>query len=210
LPPDALIFGSFGVMNAETMIVEALRAFAEIVEHIPPSLFVFAGDEEVQGEARRVADSLQLGDRVRILDHRPAEVCDALVSVTDIGVNLRLPPTNYETSAALLKLLAAGVPTIVTDVATCADYPAAAVHKVSCETEGRHCLQRAMSVLATLPEYRETLGRAALDHVRSFHRWSRVGELYVEAIERCHRARRNSRPEERNGHPLGVCATSMR
>jgi glycosyltransferase involved in cell wall biosynthesis len=210
LPRDVLIFGSFGFMNAEKMNVQALRAFAEVTKHVAPSLFVFVGEEEDGGEARRVADSLQLGDRVRIFGHQPAEVFEALVSVTDIGVNLRLPPTNGETSGALLKLLAVGVPTIVTDVATFTDFPASVVRKFSWESEGPRGLQRAMSDLATLPEFRGILGRAALDHVRSFHQWSRVGELYVEAVERCHRARGESRPGERNGHPLGICTTSTR
>ena len=53
-----------------------------------------------------------------------------------MGVNLRRPPTNGETSAALLDLLATGVATIVTDVATFADYPDTVVRKVHWDEPG--------------------------------------------------------------------------
>ena len=49
-------------------------------------------------------------DRVRFLGRQPASAFTDLMLVTDIGVNLRKPPTNGETSGALLNLLAAGVP----------------------------------------------------------------------------------------------------
>lgn len=203
LPQDALIFGSFGFMNAEKMNLQALEAFAALTREDASSLFIFVGEEEDGGEARLHAEALGLSRRVRFFGRQPAEAFSALISVTDVGVNLRLPPTNGETSGALLNLLAAGVPTVVTDVATFSDYPASVVRKVVWETEGKEGLLRAMSDLSTDLEDRISLGKAAWNYVDKYHKWSEVGAQYVIAIERCHQELIESRHEGRKSLSCG-------
>ena len=122
-------------------------------------------------------------DRVRFLGHHPAEGCAELAAAADVGVNLRRPPTYGETSAALLDLLRVGVPTIVTDVATFADYPGHVVRKVRWEDDGLPGLVSALRSLAADPLARDALGRAALRHVAEEHTWQRASSLYVEVIE---------------------------
>jgi hypothetical protein len=112
-----------------------------------------------------------------------------LIAASDLGINLRRPPTNGETSGALLYLLASGVATIVTDVATFADYPSTTVCKVRWESDGPAGLKHALHTLAADRAAREALGRAAHAYTRAYHEWSRVANLYVAVIERCHAAR---------------------
>lgn len=209
LPQDALIVASFGFVHPDKMSPQALDAFAEVARRDDKALFVFVGEEADDGEVRRHAGALGLDGRVRFLGRQPADAFAALITVTDVGVNLRMPPTNGETSGALLNLLAAGVPTVVTDVATFSDYPADVVRKVRWETEGSDGLLRAIQGLATEPDARETLGRSAWEYVDEYHEWSRVGKLYVEAIERCHDELAASRVNARKtgphfGNPLGA------
>jgi hypothetical protein len=116
-----------------------------------------------------------------------------LIAASDLGVNLRRPPTNGETSGALLYLLASGVATIVTDVATFSDYPDHAVRKVRWESEGPAGLEHALRTLAADRAARGALGRSAQGYVRAHHEWSRVAEQYVDAIERCRAERRARR-----------------
>jgi glycosyltransferase involved in cell wall biosynthesis len=195
LPQDALIVASFGFVHPDKMSPQALDAFATISRDHPKALFVFVGEEADLGEVRNHAQALGLNDRVRFLGRQPAEAFSALISVTDVGVNLRLPPTNGETSGALLNLLASGVPTIVTDVATFSDYPSNVVRKFRWETEGPDGLLRAMRSLIDDAPAREALGRAAWAYVDEYHEWSRVGELYVNAIERCHEEQVSARAD---------------
>ena len=194
LPQDALVVASFGFVHPDKMSPEALDAFATIVARPPEGAFRLRrrGGRRRRGAANHAA-ALGLNDRVRFLGRQPAEAFSALISVTDVGVNLRLPPTNGETSGALLNLLASGVPTIVTDVATFSDYPASVVRKVRWETEGPDGLLRAMRSLTDDSPAREALGRAAWAYVNEYHEWSRVGELYVDAIERCHEEQASAR-----------------
>jgi len=186
LPHDALIVASFGFVHPDKMSPQALDAFAVIAREDEKALFVFAGEEADGGEVRNHASALGLNDRVRFLGRQPYEAFTALMGATDVGVNLRMPPTNGETSGALLNLLASGVPTVVTDVATFSDYPSTVVRKVKWETEGPEGLLRAMYGLARDRPAREALGRAAWAYVDEHHEWSRVARLYVDAIERCH------------------------
>jgi len=187
LPGEALVVACFGFINLDKMTLEALRAFRSVAEADPAALFVFAGEEADGGAARREARALGLAEQVRFLGRQPAADYADLIAATDVGVNLRRPPTNGETSAALLDLLATGVATIVTDVATFADYPDTVVRKVRWDdARGPEELRRALLSLAGDRTVRQAFGSAAWNHVRTHHDWSLVAEKYVAAIERCH------------------------
>jgi glycosyltransferase involved in cell wall biosynthesis len=196
LPPEALIVASFGFINRDKMGLEALEAFEPVARSDRSALFVFAGLESDGGAARERAAALGLSNRVRFLGRQNAADYAALIAGCDVGMNLRRPPTNGETSAALLDLLAAGIPTIVTDVATFADYPDHVVRKVRWDARGPAALALALAELASDRRARTRLGNAARDHVGVHHAWSRVANRYIAAIERCH-ARRTARLRER-------------
>jgi glycosyltransferase involved in cell wall biosynthesis len=204
IPRDALMVASFGFVHPEKMGPEALDAFAHVARDDPSALFIFVGEDADGGAVRRHAEALGLGDRVRFLGRTPIADFVALASVTDVGVNLRRPPTNGETSAALLGLLSSGVATIVTDVATFSDYPDHAVRKVRWEAEGPDGLRRALRELAGDRRAREALGRSAWDYVRERHEWPRVAEQYVAVIERS----RAGRAGARGDRAAGLRATS--
>ena len=183
LPPDALLIGSFGILHKNKMNVEALDAFAAIANEASNALFVFAGQDLGMREAARRVDELGLGDRVRFLGRQPLEDFHALIGCADVGVSLRLPPTNGETSAALLDLLGRGVPTIVTDVGTFSGYSDRVVRKVRWDTNGPRSLAEAFRELTLDPRARQRLGRAAIDEVRRKHAWPIAAEHYVQVIE---------------------------
>ncbi|SIO62251.1 Glycosyltransferase involved in cell wall bisynthesis [Singulisphaera sp. GP187] len=187
LPQDALIVASFGFIHPDKMNPEALDAFQAVARANPKAMFLFVGEDADGGIARRQAAALGLHDRVRFLGRQAWNNFTDLIAVTDLGVNLRLPPTNGETSGALLNMLAAGVPTIVTDVATFSDYPAEVVRKVRWESDGIDGLRRALFDLASQDAERKRLGEAAWKHCLDHHEWPRVAAQYVEAIERSHR-----------------------
>ena len=190
LPHDALVVASYGYVNPDKMGSEALDAFAAVARHDPKAVFLFVGEEVDGGRVRGRAEAHGLNDRVRFLGRQTGDAFDALMTVTDLGVNLRRPPTNGETSAALMNLLASGVATIVTDVATFSDPPSDVVRKVRGDDSG-HDLADAVWDLCTDHAKRAGLGRSAREFVGEHHDWRRVAGLYVDAIERCHREQRD-------------------
>ncbi|MHC5543275.1 glycosyltransferase family 4 protein, partial [Singulisphaera rosea] len=142
IPQNALLVASFGFIHPDKMNPEALEAFGEVARLDPSALFFLVGEDNDGGIARRHAASLGLLDRVRFVGRTSIEDFADLASVTDLGINLRKPPTNGETSGALLYLLSAGIPTIVTDVGTFSDYPSEVVYKVRWESQGIDGLKR--------------------------------------------------------------------
>ena len=210
LSRDALVVAAFGFVSETKMTVEALDAFRAVASADESAVFLFAGEETDHGDARRHAAELGLNSRVRFLGRQlERDFCD-VIAATDVGVNLRRPPTNGETSAALLQLLASGVPTLVTDVATFSDYPDATVRKVRWDAEGPAELRRAMLELSSDPSVRERIGRTAREYAAQRHDWSNVAQLYAEVIEDSHaeRAAANPRVGERSAGTSPVHAAS--
>ena len=186
IPRDALMIAGFGFINPDKMGIETIDAFQTVAEREPSALLAFVGEEADGGAVRRHAEASPFRDRVRFLGRRSIAEYEDLVSIADIGINLRRPPTNGETSGALLNLLASGVATIVTDVGTFGDYPDDVVRKVGWEREGLEGLRRAMTELATDGAARRRQGARAWEYVAARHEWSRVARQYVEIIERAH------------------------
>jgi glycosyltransferase involved in cell wall biosynthesis len=203
LPPEVLVVASFGSLHPNKMNAEAIAAFATLARAHASALLLLVGQDLTGGEARALVEQLGLRRRVRFLG-RPtdADFLD-LVSVTDIGISLRRPPTNGETSGALLHLLRHGVPTIVNDAGTFADYPDDVVCKVRWASEGNDGLARALLDLAA---DHSALGQSAFEFIARRHDWPIAAAAYVDLIERCHAERRPAcrRPTE---PPQGAAGT---
>jgi glycosyltransferase involved in cell wall biosynthesis len=133
-----------------------------------------------------------------------------LIAATDLGVALRRPPTNGEASGALLDLLRSGVPSVVADTGSFAEFPEGVVRKVpwkwNDDAAGVRALTRALLDLAADRAGREALGLAARNHVRDHHAWPRIAARYAAVIEQSgglfrgpHRARARSRAVHRFG-----------
>jgi glycosyltransferase involved in cell wall biosynthesis len=188
LPTDALIFGSFGILSRTKCNLETIAAFAELSAEHPSALLLFVGRDLDQGESRAKVESLGLSDHVRFLGHVSTQALLDLVATTDVGVNLRKPPTNGETSGTLQLLLAAGTPTIVSDVDTFSSYPDRLVLKVAGGDDLAPRLAAAMRVLAGDPQKRLALGRNAVDFIRETRDWRVVARQYSKIIEQAGKA----------------------
>jgi glycosyltransferase involved in cell wall biosynthesis len=182
-PQDALVFASLGSLHPLKMNTETVRAFASVVRAFPKALLVFVGDDSGGAEARATVKEMGLEERVRFLGRVSINEFVDLAGAVDVGISLRRPPSNGETSGGLLVLLKAGVPTVVMDVGTFAGYPDHTVCKIPSREEPVAALTRAFLRLASDPEQRIQLGRAARDHVLENHAWSRVATLYRDTIE---------------------------
>jgi glycosyltransferase involved in cell wall biosynthesis len=196
IPRNAIVAASFGILHPGKMNLEALDAFAALARSYPSALLLFVGKDLTGGEVRRKAEALGLAGRVRFFGQASdADFLD-LVAATDLGICLRRPPTNGETSGALLHLLRHGVAAVVSDVGTFADYPDDVVRKVPWDPDDLAGLSQALLDLA---DRRDAFGRAALDHVARHHDWPLVAEMYADLIERCPCDKRADRPHYARG-----------
>jgi glycosyltransferase involved in cell wall biosynthesis len=201
LPVDGLFVGRFGVVHPAKLDVPVLAAFAEVARIVPNATLLVVGEEADGGLARRATEALGLTARVRFWG-RPDDGCfDSLMQVTDVALALRRPPTNGETSGALLHLLRFGIPTIVTDVGSFAEFPDHVVRKVpwADDASGQDRLQQALLELATRPGMRTALAEAARATVQTEHSWERIARLYADVIIAMNSRRHDSLPRPHFG-----------
>jgi glycosyltransferase involved in cell wall biosynthesis len=180
-----LRFAAFGLVTQEKRIPQALRALAAVGKVAPDARLTLVGGTTDHYDVRAEAAALGVADRVDITGYVPDEELPAHLAAADVCICLRWP-TARETSASWLRCLAAGKPTIVTDLTHLVDVPtldprtwsllharadAASVDKpptvadavaVSIDIlDEDHSLELAMRRLALDAPLRERLGAAA-------------------------------------------------
>ncbi|MEW4571065.1 glycosyltransferase [Tautonia sp. JC769] len=175
-----IVIGVVGILHPTKLNRETIRAFANALADHPSSVLLFLGRDLGNGEARLEADRLGIRHRVRFLGHLADEDYERAIDAFDLGLGLRKPPTNGESSAALLDLLRRGIPTVVCDVGTFAEFPDAVVRKIAWPNEhaGVAQLGAVLRSLVLDPDQRHELARSAIEHVSRTHSWDRLIDLY--------------------------------
>jgi glycosyltransferase involved in cell wall biosynthesis len=184
LSKNTLVIAAFGSLHPSKLNSSAINEFAEVARLMADSVLLFVGEEVDGGLARRRAAEVGLSHRVQFLGRVNDEEFLGAAAATDIGLALRRPPTNGESSAALLDLLRSGVATIVTDVGSFSEFPDHVVRKVTWNDEASVTadLSCALQHLATNLAERTALGRGAREYIRELHAWPIVAAKYAEVI----------------------------
>ncbi len=183
LPAGVPVLGSFGFQTPIKRTVQAIAALAA------PGLervhLLVVGEEAPGTGLWETARRAGVADRVRILGYLPFAEFAAAIAATDLCLNLRYP-TAGETSASLLRVMAAGRPAIVSDYAQFAELPDAIAIKVPLTAAADDAAGLAALLAARLgglgggegaggtaaADARERLramGEAAREHVRRHH-----------------------------------------
>ena len=123
LGPEEIAFAAFGGVTPEKRLPQILRALAAIGDAGPAARLVLIGAEASYYDVTRDAEAFGVAHRlVRTGYVGDAEVGDCLAAA-DVCLCLRWP-SGCETSASWLRCLAAGKPTVVTDLPHLGDVPA--------------------------------------------------------------------------------------
>jgi glycosyltransferase involved in cell wall biosynthesis len=201
IPQDALVVAAFGLVTPEKRIAQAIRAVAALPRSIDARLLL-VGDEAAHYDAREDARRGGIANRVILTGYVPDESLAAYIAAADVCLCLRWP-SSRETSASWLRALAAGKPTIVTDLAHTADVPtldprtwqvlhapaggappAREAVAVSLDIlDEDHSLRVALARLAMDRQLREELGTAARKHWAREHTAGRMAGDYRRVIQ---------------------------
>jgi glycosyltransferase involved in cell wall biosynthesis len=133
LPEDAPVVGSFGFqtpIKRTTLGVWALAAPGLERLHL-----LVVGEESAASGIMETARRAGVAARVHLTGYLPFADLQAAIAAADLCLNLRYP-TAGETSASLLRVMAAGRPAIVSDYAQFADLPAAVALMVPLAPDG--------------------------------------------------------------------------
>ena len=122
LHEEAVVFVSLGKVTPEKRLREAIRSLAAIAEAAPEVRLLLAGEPVPTYDMRAEARRLGVEDKVLHLGYVPDDVVDDVLAAADVSLCMRWP-TSRETSASWLRCLAAGKPSIITDLVHTADVP---------------------------------------------------------------------------------------
>ena len=180
----SVVIGCFGNLNPAKRAPQLLQAFVEVRRRHPDALLVLAGgissryDLELQAEEH----GLRLGESVVHIGYLEEEEIRPLLATCDILVSLRWP-TMGETSASVIRGLAAGRPVVVSDVGWFSELPDQVAAKVPVGPGEVETLSAFLGALASDEELRRTMGRAAAEYARQEHDLDRAADRYVAALE---------------------------
>lgn len=184
IPEDAFVFASCGTVAQTKRPLQLLDALKIYLSRHPNAFLIFVGYLNRQ-EINLDAEIQKRGLEKNVAVSGPVEmpVFNEYLIASDVCVTLRYP-SNGESSGALLRMMAHGKPSIVTDIGSFGNFPDRAVHKLPTPDKGDEVanITEAFEVLATNHEYREALGRAAVAYIHQEHSPERCARLYADFI----------------------------
>ncbi len=129
LPRDAFIIASFGQITFGKRAEVVLAAFARFAALEPRARFVWVGDLSAEYDLRPEIRRLGLERRVYCTGRVPAAALPDYLALCDVAINLRYPTTG-EASGGVMRLLAYGKPTLVSNVGWFAELPSETVVQI--------------------------------------------------------------------------------
>ncbi len=122
VPEEAVLFAAFGKITAEKRIGAILHAFDTLARERPDVHLLLAGDASDHPRLEAELAASAHAPRVHVVGYVADEALADDLAAADACLCLRWP-TALETSASWLQCLAAGRPTVISDLAHLVDIP---------------------------------------------------------------------------------------
>ena len=129
LAPDEIVFAALGSVTPEKRLPQILRALAAVRDVVPSARLVLAGAEADHYDVMRDAAACGVAHRVVRAGYVEDAALGDCLAASDVCLCLRWP-SGGRTSASWLRCLAAGKPTIVTDLPHLDGIPALVTRRV--------------------------------------------------------------------------------
>jgi glycosyltransferase involved in cell wall biosynthesis len=158
---------SFGLITPDKAIERTLRALAALRDQTDFH-YTMVGSAANFPELPQLIRRLGLQRNITVSGYVSLEEFQERILDTDIAINLRERPVGA-TSGSLCRLMAAAVPTIVSNVGAFAELPDNAVVKIDHDQFGDALLQAYLGKLIRDPKLRTRIGRNARAYVLAEH-----------------------------------------
>jgi glycosyltransferase involved in cell wall biosynthesis len=122
LADHAFVCAAFGGVTPEKRLEQVLHAIAGARGHHPDLHLLLVGPPSPHYDAAAAAAAAGIADRVTVTGFVPHDDLADYLGAADLAFCLRWP-TARETSASWLRAIAAGLPTVITDLAHQTDVP---------------------------------------------------------------------------------------
>lgn len=186
LDPDLFLITSVGHLNPYKRVSVTLRAFKSLLMEVPNSLYLLVGSRSPNYDPTRQIEMLGLSDKVKITGYVSASDLALYLAASDVCLNLR-HPTAGETSASLLRIMGAGVPTLVSRTGSFEELPDNAVGKIDIDDVEEDLLLEYLLLLAKRPDLRTAMSTAARRYVAEHHTLEQAAKGYLEFLVSLHK-----------------------
>jgi len=163
----AVRIASFGLITADKGIERALRALSALRDEFNFH-YTLVGPAGNFPELAQLIQRNGLADRVTVTGHVSLGEFENRIDETDIAINLRERPVGA-TSGSLCRIMAAGVPAVVSNVGAFTELPDNAVVKIEPDQYADALLEAYLRELIENQELRRQIGKNARRHVRANH-----------------------------------------
>jgi len=181
LGDDAFIMASFGHVNPYKRTDQVLRALRTLRRAGINAHYVIVGSISPNVSLDTLVRRTGTGGAVHVTGYVSASEFNAYVALADVCINLR-HPTAGETSASLLRLLAAGKPTFVTASGSFNEIPTHAAIHVPLDRSEAEFLETALFLCQQRPDFRATLAANARAYVEQHHTLAQSAAAYMQFL----------------------------
>lgn len=178
--PGPVRIASFGLITPDKGIERALRSLAALRDEFDFHYTLVGPASNFHGLTQLI-DSYRLLDRVTVTGHVSLTEFEERIAETDIAINLRERPVGA-TSGSLCRIMAAGVPAIVSRVGAFSELPDKVVVKIDTDEYADPLLEAFLRELIKNPELRTQLGENARRHVVTNHRIEASADAYLAFV----------------------------
>ena len=181
--PETVLIGSFGYVADSKRIETILHALAALRGTVPEFHYFIIGKPLAGYELTPLINELELNDIVYQIGYATPDEFESYLSQVDIGINLRTAPSGGEMSATLVRLLAHGKPTAVSNIGGFAALPNTCVLKIEQDADEISHLIAALRQVIVDADERTRYGQAAQAYVRDNYAFPRVAQQYAAFAE---------------------------
>lgn len=171
---------SFGLITPDKGIERALRALSALRDEFSFH-YTLVGPAGNFPELPQLIARYHLQDRVTVTGHVSLTEFEERISKTDIAINMRERPVGA-TSGSLCRIMASGVPAIVSNVGAFSELPNSAVIKVEPDQYADQLLEAYLAELIRNSRLRRQIGSNARRHVVANHQIENSAAAYIEFI----------------------------
>jgi 2-polyprenyl-3-methyl-5-hydroxy-6-metoxy-1,4-benzoquinol methylase/glycosyltransferase involved in cell wall biosynthesis len=171
---------SFGLITPEKGIERALRALAALREEFDFHYMLVGSADNFPG-IYELIEKFGLAERVSVTGYVTLEEFEQQIAESDIAINLRERPVGA-TSGSLCRIMAAGLPAIVSNVGAFAELPNDAVVKIDHDEYADALLEAYLRKLFADQSLRDVIGQNARRHVLAEHRIENSAAGYLNFI----------------------------
>ncbi len=180
LPRETFIVAAFGSIAYGKRAEVTLRAFAQFAREHPSAQFVWVGARVGEHDLSPLVQELGIKSRVRFTGRVDQATLYDYMHLTDVAINLRFP-TSGEASGIVMRLLALGVPTIVSDAGWYAELPRGVVARVPAGVGEVNLIAAYLHALASNSSARDSMGALAREYAEA-RGVERAAEEYVRVL----------------------------